>query len=117
MVSYFLGIDIRVKMTSRKVGVKSKFVHFFIPSSRSLLKTVERCFKETYKDGVILNISTRLFHVDLFLQIPMQEGKFNIHLMDLAFMSGHKVDGIHFGYRGKCFIVVNAFNLRESFGN
>jgi hypothetical protein len=86
MVSYFLGIDIGVRMTSRKVGVKKKVIHFSIPSSRSLLKTIERFLKVTNKVGVILNIARRLFHVNLFLQIPMQEGRFNIHLMDLPFM-------------------------------
>jgi hypothetical protein len=105
-------------MTSRKPGFKKKVIHFGIPSSRSFLKTINYIFlKASNKIAIILDIDRRLFHIDLFLQIPMQEGKFNIHLMDLAFMSGHKVDGIHFGYRGKCFIVVNAFNLRESFGN
>jgi hypothetical protein len=45
----------------------------------SLLNTIERFLKATYKAGVILNIARRLFHVDLFLEIPMQEGGFNIH--------------------------------------
>jgi hypothetical protein len=86
MVSYFLGLDIRVKMTSRKVNVKKKFVHFVIPIWRRLLNTMKRFLKETNKDGIILDMVRRLFHVDFFLQIPMQEGGFNIHLMDLPFM-------------------------------
>ena len=40
MVSYFLGIDIGVKMASRKTSVKEKSIHFGIPSSRSLLKAI-----------------------------------------------------------------------------
>jgi hypothetical protein len=90
MDSYFLGIDIRVKMTSRKVGIKNKVVHFFIPSSRSFLKTIKRFIKETNKVGFILDIAKRLFHVDLFLKIPTKEGKFNIHLMYLPFMQANK---------------------------
>jgi hypothetical protein len=78
MTSYFLGIDIRVRMTSRKASVKKKAIHFGIPSSRSLLKTINRFFKVTNKAGVILDIAKRLFHVDLFLQIPMQERIFNV---------------------------------------
>jgi hypothetical protein len=75
----------------------------------------------TNKARVILDIYRRLFHVDFFLQISMQKGGFNIRLMDLPFMGGskgkNKVDGIHFGYRGKGFIIVNSFNLGKSFGN
>jgi hypothetical protein len=73
-------------MTSRKVGVKKKAVHFGIPSSRRLLKTIKRFFKVTKKARVILDIARRLFHVDFLLQIPMQEGGFKIRLMDLPFM-------------------------------
>jgi hypothetical protein len=29
----------------------------------------------------------------------------------------NKVDGIHFGYRGKGFITINSFKLEKSFGN
>jgi hypothetical protein len=41
MASYFLGINISVRMTFRKAGVKKKVVHFGRPSSRSLLKTIK----------------------------------------------------------------------------
>jgi hypothetical protein len=77
-------------MTSRKVSFKKKVVHFGIPSLRSLLKTIKRFLKEINKAKVILDIARRLFHVDLFLQIPMQEGKFNIPLRDLLFMRDKK---------------------------
>jgi hypothetical protein len=40
MASYFLGIDIRVRMTSRKSSVNKKSIHFGIPSSRFFLKTI-----------------------------------------------------------------------------
>ena len=40
MISYFLGIDIGARMTSRKTSVKEKDIHFGIPSSRSLLKAI-----------------------------------------------------------------------------
>jgi hypothetical protein len=83
---YFLGIYIGVRMTSRNVDVKKKTIHFSIPSPRSLLKTIEGFLKVENKAGVILNIARRLFHVNFFLQIPMQEGGFNIHLIDLPFM-------------------------------
>jgi hypothetical protein len=73
-------------MASRKSSVKSKVVHFGIPSSWIFLKTIKRFIKETNKSIVILEIARRLFHVDLFLQIPMQEGRFDIHSMDLPFM-------------------------------
>ena len=86
MTSYFLGIDIMVIMTSRKASIKKKVIHFGIPSSRSLLQTIKRFLKETNKARVILDIGMRLFHADFFLQIPMQEGRFNIHMMKLPFM-------------------------------
>ena len=40
MVSYFLGIDIGVRMASKKTNVKEKAIHFGIPSSRILLKAI-----------------------------------------------------------------------------
>jgi hypothetical protein len=86
MDSYFLGIYIRVIMTSRKVDIKKKYIHFSISSSRSLLKTIKRFLKAENKAKVIMDIVRRLFHVYLFLQIPMQEGRFDIHFMDLPFM-------------------------------
>jgi hypothetical protein len=86
MTSYFLGIHIRVRVTSEKFSIKKKFVHFGIPNSRILLKTIKRFLKEENKDGVILDIARRLFYVYLFLKIPMQEGRFNIHLMDIPVM-------------------------------
>jgi hypothetical protein len=73
-------------MISRKVGIKKKVIHFGIPNSRSLLKTINIFLKVKNKARVILDIARRLFHVDLFLQILMQEGGFNIHPMDLPFM-------------------------------
>ena len=121
MASYFLSIDIRVRMESRKASVKKKVVHFGLLNSRSFLKTIKRFLKVKNKDRVILDIARRLFHVYFFFQIPMQENGFNIHLMDLPFMRDskgkNKADGIHFGYRGKGFIIVNSFNLGKSFGN
>jgi hypothetical protein len=85
MDSYFLGIDIRIRMASRESDVNKKAVHFGIPSTGSLLKTINRFLNATNKARVILDIARRLFHVDLFFQIAMQEGEFNIHLMDLPF--------------------------------
>jgi hypothetical protein len=73
-------------MTSRKVNVKKKAIHFSILSLRSLLKTIARFIKETNKIGVIFNIARRLFDVIIFLQIPMKEFKFNILPIDLPFM-------------------------------
>ena len=40
MVSYFLGIDIGVRMASKKTSVKENAIHFGIPSSRILLKAI-----------------------------------------------------------------------------
>jgi hypothetical protein len=51
---------------------------------RSLLKTIE--ILAVNKEGVILDIARRLLHADFFLKIPMQEGRFYIHMMDLPFM-------------------------------
>jgi hypothetical protein len=86
MASYFIGIDIRIRMAPRKFDVNKKAVHFGIPSSGNLLKNIKRFLKATNKARVIMDIARRLFHVDLFLQIPMQESGFNIHLIDLPFM-------------------------------
>jgi hypothetical protein len=79
LASYFISINIRIRMTSRKSIVKKKAIQFDIPRSRSFLKTIKRFLKATNKDGVILDLAMRLFHVYFFLQIPMQEGIFNIH--------------------------------------
>jgi hypothetical protein len=74
MASYFLGIDIRIRMASRESSGNKKVVHFGIPSSGSLLETIKRFLEVTNKARVILDIARRLFHVYLFLQIFMQEG-------------------------------------------
>jgi len=45
----------------------------------------------------------------------MQEGRFNIHLMDFPFERGgkgkNKADRVHFGNRGEGFSIVNDLNL------
>ena len=66
MASYFLGIDIRIIMASRESSGNKKAIHFGIPSSGSLLKTINRFLEETNKARVILDIAMRLFHVDFF---------------------------------------------------
>jgi hypothetical protein len=86
MASYFLGIDIRIRMTSRESSGNKKAIHFGIPSPGRLLETIKRFLEATKKARVILDIARRLFHVDFFLQIPVQEGGFNIYLMDLPFI-------------------------------
>jgi hypothetical protein len=50
-------------MTSRKSCVKKKNVHFCITRSRSLLKTIDRFLKATYRARVILDISKRFSYV------------------------------------------------------
>jgi hypothetical protein len=86
MASYFLGIEIRIRMASRESSGNKKAIHFGIPSLGSLLETIKRFLEVTNKARVILDIARRLFHVDFFLQIFVQEGRFNIHLMDLPFL-------------------------------
>jgi hypothetical protein len=86
MASYFLGIDTGIIMESRKSCVNKKDVHFGIPTSRSLLKIINRFLKAKNKARVILDIARRFFHVDCFLRIPIQEGGFKVHLIDLPFM-------------------------------
>ena len=69
----------------------------------------------TDKTRVILDETMRFFHVDLFMQVSMQEGRFDIHLVDLPFIGCSKgknrVNGVHFGERGIGFSIVNALNL------
>jgi hypothetical protein len=86
MASYFLGIDIRIRMASRESSGNKKAVDFGIPSSGSFLETIKRFLEATNKARVILDIARRLFHVDYFFQISVQEGGFNIDLTDLPFM-------------------------------
>ena len=82
---------------------------------RDLLKTIKRFFKVANKARVILDKTRRLFHVDLFMQVSMQEGGFDIHLMDFPFLrcskGKNKVNGVHFGNRGKRFGIVSTLNL------
>jgi hypothetical protein len=72
MDSYFLSIDIKIRMASREFDANKKVVHFCIPSLGSLLKTIKRFLKATNEARVILDIAKRLFHANLFLQISMQ---------------------------------------------
>jgi len=69
--SYFLGIHMRVRVTSRKVSAKKKVVHFGIPSRISFLKTIKRFPNGKNKDAIILDISKRLFHANLSIKSPM----------------------------------------------
>ena len=69
-------------MASRESSGNKKAIHLGIPSSGSLIETIKRFLEAR----VIMDIARRLFHVNLFLQISVQEGGFNIHLMDLPFM-------------------------------
>ena len=71
MVSYFLGIDIGVKMTSRKINIEKKTIHFCLQIPRIFPRDIEIFLKETNKVGVILNISRRLFHVNFLMKITM----------------------------------------------
>jgi hypothetical protein len=86
MDSYFIGIVIRIRMTSRESVGNKNVVHFGIPISGRLLNTIEIFLKVKNKARVILDIAKRFFHVYLFFQISMKEGGFNIHLMELPFM-------------------------------
>ena len=62
MDSYFLGIDIRIRMASRESSDNKKAIHFCIPSLGSLLETIKRFLEVTNKARVILDIAKRLFH-------------------------------------------------------
>ncbi len=121
MVINFLSIDIGIRMASRKSSVQDKSIHFRIQSPRGLLKAIERFLKVTNKAKVNLTVTRRLFHVDFILQIPMQKGKFDTHVMEFPMKRGYKgknkVDGVHFGNMGKGLSIVNVVNLRESFSN
>ena len=82
---------------------------------RGLLKTINIFLKVTNKAIVILDKTRRLFHVDFFMQVSMEEGGFDIHLMDLPFTGcnnkKNKENGVYFGNRGNGFGIVNALNL------
>ena len=82
---------------------------------RGLLKTIKRFLKVPYKARVILDETRRLFHVDFFMQVHMQEGGFDIHLMDLPFIrcskGRNKADVFYFGNRRKGFGKFNALKL------
>ena len=88
---------------------------------RGLIKTIKIFIKVAYKDRIILDEARRLFYVDLFMQVPIQEGGFDIHLMDLPFIICSKVKnkayGVHFGNRVKGFGIVNVVNLLKTFSD
>lgn len=108
-------INIVVRMTSRKASSQKKAIHFGIPSTSGLLKTIKRFLKATNKARVIVDKTRRLFHVNLFMQFSMEEDRFDIHLMDFSLVGCHKgknkANGVHFENRGKGFGIVHALNL------
>jgi hypothetical protein len=55
MDSYFIGINIGIRMESRESSGNHKYVHFGIQRSGSLLKTITRFLKETNKGRFILD--------------------------------------------------------------
>jgi len=86
-----------------------------------LLETIKGFIKLTYKVGFFLYKYGRLFHIDIFMQVPIQEGIFNIHLMDFPIERGNKgknkADKVHFGNRGEGFSISNSFNLLKTLSN
>ena len=92
-----------------------KAIHFGIPRTRGLLKSIKRFLKAANKARVIVDKTSRLFHVNLFMQVSMQEDRFDIHLMDFPLIGcnkgKNKVNGVHFGNMSKAFGIVNALNL------
>jgi hypothetical protein len=82
MVTYFVGIDIEVKMASIIVCVKNKATHFSIPSLRSLLKVIERYLKAINKFRCILTICTSGIKEYICAQV-MQTPPFSLGLRDL----------------------------------
>ena len=80
-----------------------------------LLETTKEFFKLTYKARFSLYKSRMLFHIYFLMQVPIQKGRFNIHLMDFPFeranKTKNKVDRVHFGNKGDVFTIVNVFNL------
>ena len=77
--------------------------------------TIKIFLKASNKARVIVDKIGRLFHVNFFMQVSMQEGGFHIHLMDFPFIGcskgKNKVNGVHFGNMGKGFNIVNSLNL------
>jgi hypothetical protein len=57
MVTYSPGIDIRVRVASRKAIVTQDLVHFFISSMRSLLEAIEGFLEVVDKTGATLKKS------------------------------------------------------------
>ena len=72
-----------------------------------MLKTIKRFLKAANKARIIVDKTGML--------VSMQEGGFDIHLMDFPFIGcsegKNKANGVHFGNRGKGFGIVNALNL------
>ena len=75
-----------------------------------------------YKIGVcIILITFWLHHINLFLQITMQEGIFHIHLMQRPSLcsshSNYCSHGCHPCNWAESFLIVNSICLRKTFGN
>jgi hypothetical protein len=103
-LSYFLGLQVKQSSAgifiSQEKYLKEMLKKFQMEDSSLVRTPMEVGCKlsenyvspnvdqRTYRSmiGSLLDISRRLFHVDFFLQISMQEGGFNVHLMDLPFM-------------------------------
>ena len=73
MVTYSLGIDIKVGVETKETKFKKESIHFSIPNPGILIEAIEVFLLEVDKVGGTLKKCIRFSHVNLFLQIPMQE--------------------------------------------
>ena len=90
------------------------------PTSECSTESVQGLAKKTNLGG-IGDVTLRLFHVDQFLKVTMEERCFYIHLVDVPLLFSGKCDDVSqrlvFDYRGKSFLVINTFRLSVALGN
>ena len=68
-----------------------------------------------------INVAVRLNHVDVFIQIPVEKSRLDIHMMHgqvgLGSQTNYNPDRSELGHWCKNLFVINVVLLRESFGN
>jgi hypothetical protein len=97
-------------------SIREIMIEDFVPTSRSLFKSVQRLSKST--DQIFFsrfNAAFGLFHINRFLQLPVQERSFHIHLMDvhpaLVGDGQENAKGLQAHHRGESLLEVNSRDL------
>src|SRR5258705_1751568 len=93
-----------------------------VPLTRSLLQAIDGLAKSANLGFLTRRGETfRLHHIDLFVEVAIEESGLNVHGVDFPVFQGGKrkkeVKRLEASNRREGFIIVNTMSLRKAFSN